>query len=99
MATKPAVKPKKPAAPKAAAKKQGKPTQSTAKTPTAAAARVAAPKKVVETITLKAVFEQLGEAPDMPKKQAQAMAAGMVDMVTKHLKNGDRLRMSGLGYP
>jgi DNA-binding protein HU-beta len=95
MATKPTGKPKL-AAPKAAAKKQWKPTQSRAKKP-AAAARVAAPKKVVETVTLKAVFEELGEAREMPKKQAQAMAAGMVDLVTKHLKNGDRVRMSGLG--
>jgi DNA-binding protein HU-beta len=96
MATKPAAKPKKAAATKAVAKKQGKPTPPAAKKP-AAAARVAAPKKVAETITLKAVFEQLAEAQEMPKKQAQALAAGMVDMVTKHLKNGDRVRMSGLG--
>jgi DNA-binding protein HU-beta len=91
MATKPTGKPK-----QAAAKKPWKPTQSRAKKP-AAAARVAAPKKVVETVTLKAVFEELGEAREMPKKQAQAMAAGMVDLVTKHLKNGDRVSMSGLG--
>ena len=57
----------------------------------------AAPKKVVETVTLKTVFEQLAEAQDMPKKQALAMATGMVDMVTGILKAGDRVRLSGLG--
>ena len=55
------------------------------------------PEKVVETVTLKAVFEQLAEAQDMPKKQALAMATGMVDMVTGILKAGDRVRLSGLG--
>ena len=97
MATKPAEKAKKAAAPKVAAKKQGKPIASAAKKPAAAAARVAAPKKVAETITLKAVFDQLAEAHEMPKKQAQALAAGMVEMVTDRLKNGERVRMSGLG--
>ena len=33
----------------------------------------------------------------MPKKQAHAIAAEMVDLVTGILKNGDRVRMSGLG--
>jgi DNA-binding protein HU-beta len=58
---------------------------------------VATPKKVAETVTLKTVFEQLAEAQDMTKKQAHAMATGMVDMVTGILKAGDRVRMSGLG--
>ena len=68
-------------------------------TPKAApkAAPVATPKKVAETVTLKTVFEQLAEAQDMPKKQALAMAAGMVDRVTSILKAGDRVRLSGLG--
>jgi DNA-binding protein HU-beta len=32
-----------------------------------------------------------------PKKQAHAIAADLVDAVTSILKNGDRVRMSGLG--
>jgi hypothetical protein len=48
----------------------------------------AATKKVVETVTVKAVFEQLAEALDMPKRQALAMATGIVDMVTGILKAG-----------
>jgi DNA-binding protein HU-beta len=102
MASKPAAKTKTIAAPKAAAKKPGKTVaaaspQSAAKKPAPKAAPKAAPKKATETVTLKTVFEQLAEAQDMPKKQALAMAAGMVDLVTGILKAGDRVRLSGLG--
>jgi DNA-binding protein HU-beta len=54
-------------------------------------------KKAAATITLKAVFEQLAEGHDLPRKQGQALLAGMVELVTTHLKNGDRIRMNGLG--
>jgi DNA-binding protein HU-beta len=108
MASKPATKAKTIAAPKAAAKKPGKPVTA-AKKPAATAARaaapktapkavpVSAPKKVAETVTLKTIFEQLAEAQDMTKKQALAISAGMVDLVTSILKAGDRVRLSGLG--
>jgi DNA-binding protein HU-beta len=70
------------------------------------AAPVAAPKKVTkavvapkkaETVTLKTLFEQLAEAQAMTKKQALAIATGMVDLVTSVLKAGDRVRLNGLG--
>ena len=48
-------------------------------------------------VTLKAVFEQLGETHDLPKKQALGLLADFVSAVTTHLKQGDRIRMSGLG--
>ncbi len=108
MASKPATKAKTTTASKTAAKRPAKPVPAAAKKPAAAVARTAAPKtgpkaapkapkKVVETVTLKTVFEQLAEAQDMPKKQALAMAPGMIDMVTGILKAGDRVRLSGLG--
>jgi DNA-binding protein HU-beta len=100
MASKPATKAKPVAAPKAAAKKPATPVMTAKASPPAAkkpAPKAAAPKKVAETVTLKTVFEQLAEAQDMPKKQAHVMAAGLVDLVTSILKNGDRVRMSGLG--
>ena len=97
MASKPASKAKPAAAPKATAQKPGKPAMTAAKKPAATAAPVAAPKKVAETVTLKTVFEQLAEAQDMTKKQALAMAAGMVDLATTILKAGDRVHLSGLG--
>ena len=96
MASKPAAPAKKVAPPKAGAKKPGKPVIA-AKKSAAKTARAAVPKKVAETVTLKAVFERIAEGHEMPKKQAHAIAAEMVDLVTGILKNGDRVRMSGLG--
>ena len=90
MASKPATAKK--AAAKAAAKKPVP-----AKHPAPKTARVAAPKKAAETVTLKSVFERLAEGHEMPKKQAHALAAGMVDLVTESLKKGVRVRMAGLG--
>jgi DNA-binding protein HU-beta len=109
MASKPATKAKPAAAPKAAAKKPGKPVMTAAKKPAATAARTAipktapkatrkaAPKKAAETVTLQTVFEQLAEAQDMTKKQGQSLLSGFIASVTSILKAGDRVRMSGLG--
>ncbi len=96
MATRPATKTKA-AAPKPAAKKPlGKSALAAASKPAPKAARMTAAKKA-ETVTLKMVFEQLGAGYEIPKKQAHAMADGLVDLVTKILQSGDRVRMSGLG--
>jgi DNA-binding protein HU-beta len=94
MATRPAVSGKKAAVTAGAAKKKSaKPAASPAKTPS----RPTPQKKAAATITLKTVFEEMAEGHDIPKKQANALLAGMVETVTKHLKNGDRIRMNGLG--
>jgi DNA-binding protein HU-beta len=82
MATRPA------SATKAPAKKAA------AKQPARAAAKKASAPTVV---SLKAVFEQLGETHGMPKKQAQALQADLVAALTSHLKQGARIRMSGFG--
>jgi DNA-binding protein HU-beta len=99
MASRPATKAKTAAAPKTAAKKPGKPLPplSAAKKPAAKAALVAEPKKIAETVTLRTVFEQIAEGHEMSKKLAHAVATEMVDRVTGILKNGDRVRISGLG--
>jgi DNA-binding protein HU-beta len=81
------------------------PAKKTAAKPPAVAARKAkpatpAPKAkaaAAPVVTLKTVFEQLGEAHDLPKKQTHALLADFVVAVTGHLKQGARLRMSGLG--
>jgi DNA-binding protein HU-beta len=57
----------------------------------------AKPKAAAPVVTLKAVFEQLGDAHALPKKQVLALQSDFVTAVTTHLKNGDRIRMSGLG--
>jgi DNA-binding protein HU-beta len=104
MASKPATTTKKAAAPKAVAKttaaapkvvakKPGKPIPAPVKKP----APKAVPKKVAETVTLKTVFEQLAEAHDLPKKLGHTLLTDLVASVTGILKNGDRVRMSGLG--
>ena len=46
---------------------------------------------------LKGIFEQLEEGHRVPKKLAHDFLVGMVDSVTRHLKQGDRIRINGLG--
>jgi len=48
-------------------------------------------------VTLKAVFEELGATHALPKKQAHELLADFVAAVTRHLRQGDRLRLGGLG--
>jgi DNA-binding protein HU-beta len=67
------------------------------KTAAQAATMAAAVKKAPATVTLKGVFEHLAERLELPKKQAHALLDGMVEALAGHLKNGERIRMSGLG--
>ncbi len=90
MATKPAAKAKARAS-AAPSKKVSAPAKQ------AAPARKEPSKEPTKTHTLKSIFEQLAASHEVPRKQAQAMANGMVDLITKLLKNGDRIRITGLG--
>ena len=45
-------------------------------------------KPVAPVVTLKAVFEQLGEIHALPKKQAHSLLADFVAAMTKHLTQG-----------
>ena len=58
---------------------------------------VAAPKAKPNTVSLKHLAASLAEGHEMPKKQAEAMLGDLVNLVTKHLKKGDRIRLVGLG--
>jgi DNA-binding protein HU-beta len=49
------------------------------------------------TVTLKHLVANLSEAHELSKKQAEAMLGELVNLVTKHLKKGDRIRIGGLG--
>ena len=51
----------------------------------------------VETVTLRHLAETLSESHELPKKQAEAILGNMVELVVKHLKKGDRIRIGGLG--
>ncbi len=78
------------AAPKAAAKK--------------AAPKKAAPKKAAAsttakaaTITVKQIAALLAETHELPKRTAETMIVDMVEIITKNLKKGNRIRIGGLG--
>ena len=49
------------------------------------------------TVMLKGIFEQLAQDQNVPRKQAQELLTGMVERATSHLKQGDRIRINGLG--
>src|SRR5262249_34630369 len=49
------------------------------------------------TVTLRHLAANLSESHELPKKQAEAMLGDLVNLVTKHLKKGDRIRIGGLG--
>ena len=92
MAARPAPAKKAPA--KKGAAKKSAPAAPKAK-PVASAPQTRAATPAV--VTLKAIFEQLGETHTLPKKQAHGLLADFVAAMTKHLAQGERIRMSGLG--
>jgi DNA-binding protein HU-beta len=61
--------------------------------------RIAPVKKAVkaETVTLRHLAMALAESNGLPKAKVNAMLMGMVGDITKHLKKGKRIRLSGLG--
>jgi DNA-binding protein HU-beta len=77
-----------------AAKKAPAAAKAAAKTPKAAAPAKSAAQA---TVTLKHLAASLSESHDMPRRQADAMLTDMVGLVTRHLKKGDKIRLTGLG--
>ena len=66
----------------------------------AAAAKTtkAAPKAPkAEVVTLRHLATQLAEAHELTNKAANVILNDLVDRVTKHLKKGARIRLTGLG--
>ncbi len=49
------------------------------------------------TVTLKHIAAALAESHEIPKKRAEEILSDLVGLLVKHLKKGDRIRMSGLG--
>ena len=49
------------------------------------------------TITLKQMAAELAESHELSKKQAEAVLGDLMTLATKHLKNGDKIRLTGLG--
>ena len=63
----------------------------------AKAAKAAAKTAKAATVTLRHLGNAIAESHEMPKKQGIAILDQLVDMLTKHLKKGVRIRMAGLG--
>ena len=80
-----------------------KATTSATKAPRAAAksatAKAATGTKggAAPTVTLRHLAAQIAEQHELSKKMADAVLANMVNLVVKHLKKGDRIRIGGLG--
>lgn len=91
----------------AATKKAAAPAKAAAAAPQVPAAvkKAAAPaKKTVPvkaapqvTVTLKHIAAQLAETHDLSKKLTEALLGDLVALTTKHLKGGDKIRLTGLG--
>ena len=62
-------------------------------------AKKAAPAKsaVQATITLKHLAAALADSHEIAKKQAEAVLGDLVTLTTRHLKKGDKIRLTGLG--
>jgi DNA-binding protein HU-beta len=58
---------------------------------------MATSKAAPATVTLKHLAAQLAEDHEIAKKQSETILGDLVGLVTKHLKKGDRIRISGLG--
>jgi DNA-binding protein HU-beta len=81
------------------AKKAAAPPKKVAVPPKKSAGSKAAPAKAAApvTVTLKHLAAELAESHDLSKKQAEAVLGDLVTLATKHLKRGDKIRLTGLG--
>ena len=64
-----------------------------------AAKKAAVPAKAAPqmTVTLKHLAAALSDSHDLPKRQAEAVLGDLVTLTTRHLKKGDKIRLTGLG--
>jgi DNA-binding protein HU-beta len=63
----------------------------------AAAKSAKAAASASAVLTLRHIAERLSEAHELPKRQANEMLTQVVEMITKSLKKGEKIRLSGLG--
>jgi DNA-binding protein HU-beta len=49
------------------------------------------------TVTLKQMAAELAETHSLPKKQAEEVVGDLMAVATRHLKNGNKIRLTGLG--
>ena len=67
--------------------------------PKAATRKTAAPaaKKSTAAVTLRHLAAKLAEDHELPKKAAEGFLGDAVNLIVKHIKKGDRVRIVGLG--
>jgi DNA-binding protein HU-beta len=70
--------------------------KSTAKVATKAT-RKSAIASASPTLTLRHIAEQLSVAHELPKRQANELLTQLVEIITKSLKKGEKIRLTGLG--
>jgi DNA-binding protein HU-beta len=93
------------AAPAKAAETAGAAARRSTKAAAPKAAAKAAPKVAKKSagtsagaiLTLRHIAEQLSEAHELPKRQANEMLTQVIEMIAKSLKKGEKIRLSGLG--
>src|SRR5580698_6379462 len=56
-----------------------------------------APKAKVETVSMKSLATDLAGKHELSNKKAGLILDDMVTLITKHLKKGSRIRLTGLG--
>ena len=61
------------------------------------ASKSPAAAKISRPVTLKHLAATLAEEHELTKRAGEALLGGLVGLITKHLKKGERIRMSGLG--
>ncbi len=69
------------------------------KTRATAPAKAKAPVKAAPpvTITFRQIAAELADGHDLPKTQAEEVLADLVAVIMRHLKKGDKIRLTGLG--
>src|ERR1700760_4568900 len=81
--------------------REKKTSASTAKAKAPKSAPKAAAKspagKAGATVTLRQIGAHIAEEHEMSKRQADLVLSDVVDLVAKHLRKGDRVRIGGLG--
>jgi DNA-binding protein HU-beta len=64
---------------------------------TSAAKQKAGKAQAASVVTAKHLAAAIADEHQIPQKQANAVVSSLIELMTDHLKNGDRLRISGLG--
>jgi DNA-binding protein HU-beta len=80
---------------KGVAKVSAKAVKATSQKASTKAAKSSTEKATV--LTLRNIAERISETHELPKRQANEMLSQVVEMITKSLKKGEKIRLSGLG--